>query len=855
MNKAQMTLKAIIKNLVITTVISSFFLGGSLAVADTSEDTSNDLTRLGTQAAQTIIDAITSATQTVEQRVVANLIAKNLLVGDNARLATDLYATKANLTVNGATSSVSINYGATTTIAWNASNAKNCKYSLDGGKHYILHTEESAWFGTSYTKTTAPLTATTKVVVSCSNSAGALIPEKITVNVIPLPAPSINSLTIDGHVSSSSVEHGNTVVIAWTTSNTETCSLNKRRVADVASGNKSYPNVSTTTPYTLECSNAADATTTATVFANILPLPKPNIVFTAATSSTSQTYDNTISVDYKSDVVLDWSVGGAEYCELDNVRKGKEGPLTLRDLTASTTKTLECFNKENATSSRSIAINVAPQNDAEVTLTVASSSINWNTGTTLSWTTKNVKSCDLDTKDVAVSRNNYPTGRLSTTTTYVLTCENDYGNPTVASTTVEVVPVVDAQITSFSIASSASSTVKIGTGTTLSWSTTNANSCTLRDTFSGRDKSVSVNDSSYNTGALYANNSYILTCTHTGGNPVSSESVNVSIEAMPAVLTFVATPTNVGYLGSTTLTWSSNDATNDCDVYKVVSGVSNRIASGKQSPTRGYKYNSLASTTKFEIICKDARSINIATSSATVTVQAVDLPNTNIFANSSSASTVEVNSGETANISWRASNAVRCTVKGGRINKTGTEAIYGYQNTGAITGRTTYTQTCWNSANKSASSSVTVAPKGLPNVSFSAGTSTRNAVYGVDTPDSATIIVANKKAVTFDWYTSGPASRCTLDGKSVGNSGPKPVTNITKAKIWTLKCTGVAGSVEKSINVLIAGSDAANAYLESQTDTDTDTPDTTSYNIGKNNSASVLFTADQVMEIIKLLLK
>ncbi len=110
-----------------------------------------------------------------------------------------------------------------------------------------------------------------------------------------------------------------------------------------------------------------------------------------------------------------------------------------------------------------------------------------------------------------------------------------------------------------SLAASPASVTSNGSST-LSWSSTNATSCAASGAWSG-SKATSGSQS---TGVLTASRSYSLTCTGPGGS--ASASTTVMVSGMPPpppvpTVSLAANPTSVANGASSTLTWSSTNAT------------------------------------------------------------------------------------------------------------------------------------------------------------------------------------------------------------------------------------------------------------------------------------------------------
>jgi PKD repeat protein len=151
--------------------------------------------------------------------------------------------------------------------------------------------------------------------------------------------------------------------------------------------------------------------------------------------------------------------------------------------------------------------------------------------------------------------------------------------------------------------SAAPATIAAGQSATVTWSATNATSCSASDGWSGTRAT-----SGSQAVAPTATTTYILTCTGIGG--VASASALVTVTALVPTVSLAASPASIAAGGSSTLTWSSVDATS-CAASGGWSGA--RATSGSQPV-------SPSSTTTYALSCTGAG--GSASQSATVTVAA-----------------------------------------------------------------------------------------------------------------------------------------------------------------------------------------------------------------------------------------
>jgi hypothetical protein len=109
------------------------------------------------------------------------------------------------------------------------------------------------------------------------------------------------------------------------------------------------------------------------------------------------------------------------------------------------------------------------------------------------------------------------TGALTMPTAYTLSCTGPGGSSTPATVTVNIIPLVTL--------TASPTVVPSGGASTLTWSSTNANSCTASSGWSG----TKTSSGTQNTGALNATTTYSLTCTGSGGaSNVSTATVTIA---------------------------------------------------------------------------------------------------------------------------------------------------------------------------------------------------------------------------------------------------------------------------------------------------------------------------------------
>jgi hypothetical protein len=232
---------------------------------------------------------------------------------------------------------------------------------------------------------------------------------------------------------------------------------------------------------------------------------------------------------------------------------------------------------------------------------------------------------------------------------------------------------------------------------TLTWTSTNATGCTASGAWSG---SVATSGSQVVSPA--ATSTYTLTCTGSGGS--AAQSATVTVAALPApTATLAANPASIAAGGSSTLSWSSTNASS-CMATGAWTGA--RVTSGTLvvSPT---------ATATYSLSCTGAGGTS-PVKSATITVAAVTPAPTVTL----SATPATIALGGTSQLSWTSTNATTCNASGAW---SGTMATSGTYTTPALAAASSFTLSC-SGAGGIASQTVMVAIQGDAPTAASAGT-------------------------------------------------------------------------------------------------------------------------------------
>lgn len=309
----------------------------------------------------------------------------------------------------------------------------------------------------------------------------------------------------------------------------------------------------------------ADATSTATSSASSQS--------SATNSATSGPCSCTLTaspnpVDYGKTTVLTWTTNNAKTFSIDNgigaVTPADGGTVTTGALTSDTvfTATATGYNGKVVHCKTKVKVNPPPPPPppCSCTLSASPASIQQGDSSKLTWTAKNAVSFSIDhgvgTSSPASggSKNVSP----SVTTTYTGTAVGANGKVVHCTTTVTVTPPPPSGPSCSLLASPTS--VNAGDTSTLSWTTTNA------DTFSIDQSVGSVTPvaSGTTTVSVATTTTYTGTATGPGGTVHCTTTVTVTPPPPPPgngpSCTLSATPSQVGSVGDhATLSWTTTD--------------------------------------------------------------------------------------------------------------------------------------------------------------------------------------------------------------------------------------------------------------------------------------------------------
>jgi hypothetical protein len=326
--------------------------------------------------------------------------------------------------------------------------------------------------------------------------------------------------------------------------------------------------------------------------------PRPTVTLTASPDSVAAGQFS----------LLTWTSTNATGCQAGGGWTGAKTTNGSQSVApdSTTSYSLACTGA-GGTTSQSTTVTVVPA--PTMTFTANPATIASGQSSTLTWSSTNASACAASggwsgAKATSGSQGVSPTS----TTTYTLTCTgiggSDSASATVTISTTPAPPTVTLTANPTTITS--------GQSSLLTWSTTNATTCTASGGWTGTKAtsgSQSVSPTSTTT--------YTLTCTGTGGSDSASATVTISTPA--PIVTLTATPGSITSGQSSTLAWSTTNATS-CTASGGWSGTKATSGSQSVSPT---------STTTYTLTCTGPG--GSGNQSATVTVNGAPPPGSYVY--------------------------------------------------------------------------------------------------------------------------------------------------------------------------------------------------------------------------------
>jgi len=641
--------------------------------------------------------------------------------------------------------------------------------------------------------------------------------------------------TLEFSATATKVAAGRTTTLRWSATNVSACVGSgawNREYTGVRARSGSAVSASLTernNEFIMTCIGAGGASITRSLTVNALPAPKLSFKASDDTPNPNQP------------VTLTWEASDADSCTASGSWTGAlpaAGTQSLNNLTkGSKTYSLSCRGVAG-TVRDSVRLSVVAV--PVVTFTTSVSSVPVGKNVTLRWTATDATACTAS-GDWSGAKPRSGTESIGPLTkaenSFSISCTGSGGEDSASVT----VGVVSAPTVNMSVVPAV---IKPGESATVSWSSTDSESCRASLGWTG-DKPTAGSESVQVF--VKGKRTYSLSCRGPAG--IARGSVDLQVVPSPA-LTLKAGAAEVAAGRTTTLRWSSTDAT-ACTASGAWSGARNTSGSVTTDPLE-------AGENVFTLRCEGPNGED----TESVTVRAVAPPTVQL-----TPSAEVVAPGDDVSLDWESTDARSCAASGswiGARETQGSEALVDLTR-----GTKTYTIACTGVGGTArVSRTVTVIPKptvtlsstlsevasgnattlrwsstdttkcvasgdwsGDRSASGSASTGPLTKVQNVftitcegpngDDQETVTIkavqapivsltasaeTVEPTESVTLTW-SSIDASNCTATGSwsgSKGVSGSETLNNLTRGtKTYSLTCTGVGGSVKESVVVLV----------------------------------------------------
>jgi len=646
-----------------------------------------------------------------------------------------------------------ISYGSSTTIRWTSTNATSCTTS--GGSN--------GWAGTKQTSGSFPtgsLNYTGTYSITCSNS---LASNTDSVTVV-VGSQQVQNPTVNLTADQTSLPYNGSTTLRWTSTNATSCSgsggVGGWPGAHPTNSSFSVGPLTNTVTYSITCygSNGASASDSVTVSVGNAPVQNPTVTLTA----------NPSSVAYNGASTISWNSSNATSCSASGGTNGwsgsknTSGTFSGGNLTNSVTFYIACTNASgSANDSATVSVGNAPVQNPTVNLTANPSSVSYNGASTISWNSSNATSCTASggTNGWSGSKNTsgtFTTGNLTNSTTFYITCTNSSGSVNDSAT----VSVGNAPVQNPTVNLTANpSSVSYNGASTISWNSTNATSCSASGGTNGWSGSKNTSGT-FTTGNLTNSTTFYITCYGSNGTS-ANDSVVINVGNQPQnvqpTVTITADDTNIDYNESTTIRWSSNNATS-CSA----SGGSNNW-SGPKNTSGTFNTSNLTSAKTYQITCINAQGASDS-DSVTVTVEA-DNQNSEVTV-TLKADDRRIDEDDRTTIRWTSQNADRCRGSGGTNGWNGKNLNdSGSFNTGDLNRDETFRITCTNdNSGNSDSDSVAIT------VNENSNNNTGDRPNVDLTADRS--VINSGQSTTIRWNVDD-ADDCSASGGTNGWSGSK----------------------------------------------------------------------------------
>jgi len=386
-------------------------------------------------------------------------------------------------TANVSASPSTIDEGQSATLSWSSTDANSCSASWTGSS------------ATSGSQSVSP-TVTTTYSLSCNGDGGSANDSvTVTVNTTPAPVP-----TASISASPSTIDEGQSATLSWISTDANSCSASWTGSSATSGSQSVSPTVTTT--YSISCNgDGGSANDSVTVIVNAAPEPVPTTSVSASPST----------IDEGQSATLSWNSTDANSCSASWTGSSATSGSQSVSPTVTTTYSISCNGDGgSANDSVTVIVNAAPEPVPTTSVSASPSTIDQGQSATLSWNSTDANSCSASWTGSSATSGSQSVSP-ATTTTYSISCDGDGGSASDSVTVTVNEPPVGIEPT---VSLSSNSTrLRRGDSITLSWSSTDATSCTASGDWSG-SKATSGTQSITLNGAA----SFTLTCSNDAGS-------------------------------------------------------------------------------------------------------------------------------------------------------------------------------------------------------------------------------------------------------------------------------------------------------------------------------------------------
>ena len=555
-----------------------------------------------------------------------------------------------------------VSSGGTSVLTWNSTNATNCFAS--GGN----------WSGSKALNSSEAvnnITQTQSYSITCTNNSGQTASDSTVVSVDGNGGGNVN---VDLDVDPSTVNSGSQARLSWDSDNATSCfaSGGPWSGTKTRDGSEFTQSLFNTTTFEITCtgSNGDTDSDSVTVF-----------VGGSGNSPSVNLNANPTFVNSGNSTTLTWNSNNANSCFASSGPwSGSKGTSGNQSVTIfnTTTFTITCTGTNGQQVSDSVTVTTGNSGgNPNVNISASPNPVASGNQTQLFWNSSNTNNCFASGGNWTGTKttNGSEFRQIFGTETFTITCTGTNGQQVSDSVTVTT---FGGGVTPSVILTANPVIVSSGQSSTLTWTSSNVSSCNASGGWSGFKASTG----SQSTGALFAPQTYIITCTGTNGQQVVSQAT-VSVSGgggfnNPPTLTLFANPTSVNPGANSTLTWTSTNATS-CNATSGWTGF---------KPVSGTQVVGPISTTQTYVLTCSGPGGTVS-QSATVNVGQVlgaGTPTLNIFADPSP---VPYNTQTT--LRWNSTNTNTCFASN---DWTGTKVTTGNEVTIPLTRDSNFTLTC-----------------------------------------------------------------------------------------------------------------------------------------------------------------